>query len=341
MNMNMKGMSIKAKQLILFLAISMSVVSCESNDVIDEETPVMTIEDFPVIDCSTSTQPLSVILAAKVLGLSYTWWNHAVLDQIWYCKIDYDNADISQEEARLLDSKLNCSTTHGSYTNLIDGNVQLIIASRNISRDEKAYADDKGVSLIERPIGRDAFIFIVPEKNPVTNLTISQIQDIYTGKVRNWKEVGGNEATINPYIRDANSGSQEKMETMVMQGLTMIDWPEMITHGMAGPFFSLRMDKNGIAFTPYFYYSIMARDETWAKSIGINGVEPNKENISNNTYPYISEIYAAVRSDVDKTSQAYKLFEFLTTTAGQKIVKESGYVPMPTGAEGSKSSQVR
>ena len=131
------------------------------------------------------------------------------------------------------------------------------------------------------------------------------------------------------------------METMVMQGLTMIDWPEMITHGMAGPFFSLRMDENGIAFTPYFYYSIMARDETWAKSIGINGVEPNKENISNNTYPYISEIYAAVRSDVDKTSQAYKLFEFLTTTAGQKIVKESGYVPMPTGAEGSKSSQVR
>ena len=145
MNMNMKGISIKVKQLILFLAISMSVVSCESNDVIDEETPVMTIEDFPVIDCSTSTQPLSVILAAKVLGLSYTWWNHAVLDQIWYCKIDYDNADISQEEARLLDSKLNCSTTHGSYTNLIDGNVQLIIASRNISRDEKAYADDKGV----------------------------------------------------------------------------------------------------------------------------------------------------------------------------------------------------
>ena len=107
-----------------------------------------------------------------------------------------------------------------------------------------------------------------------------------------------------------------------MKGLTMIDWPEMITHGMAGPFFSLRYDKNGIAYTPYFYYSIMARGEqAWAKSICVNGIEPNKSTISNNTYPYVSEIYAAVRSDIDKTSTAYKLFEYLTTTSGQDIVK--------------------
>lgn len=65
-------------------------------------------------------------------------------------------------------------------------------AIRNISRDEKAYADDKGVSLIEHPIGRDAFIFIVNNNNPVTGLTISQIQDIYTGKINNWNEVNGN-----------------------------------------------------------------------------------------------------------------------------------------------------
>lgn len=156
--------------------------------------------------------------------------------------------------------------------------MELIIASRNISRDEKNYADEKGVSLIEHPIGRDAFIFIVNNNNPVNNLTISQIQDIYTGKTRNWKDVGGNDATISPYIRNANSGSQEKMETLVMKGLTMIDWPEMITHGMAGPFFSLRYDKNGIAYTPYFYYSIMARGEqAWAKSICVNGIEANKK----------------------------------------------------------------
>ena len=324
----------KAKLSILFLVISMAFVSCEADETTNESSPIMTIEDFPVIDCSTSTQPLSVILTAKTLGLPYVWWNNAVLDQTWYCKIDYDKATISQGEKEVLESKMKCSTTHGSYTNLIDGNVELIIASRNISRDEKNYADEKGVSLIEHPIGRDAFIFIVNNNNPVNNLTISQIQDIYTGKTRNWKDVGGNDATISPYIRNANSGSQEKMETLVMKGLTMIDWPEMITHGMAGPFFSLRYDKNGIAYTPYFYYSIMARGEqAWAKSICVNGIEPNKSTISNNTYPYVSEIYAAVRSDIDKTSTAYKLFEYLTTTSGQDIVKESGYVPVSTSTD--------
>ena len=319
----------KTKISLLFLAISMAFLSCGANDANDDPSPTMTIEDFPVVDCSTSTQPLSVILAAKTLGVPYVWWNNQALDFTWYCKIDYTKATISSNEKQLLESKLKCSTTHGSYTNLIDGNAELIIASRNISRDEKAYADEKGVSLIEHPIGRDAFIFIVNKKNPINNLTISQIQDIYTGKVRNWKEVGGKEATINPYIRNANSGSQEKMETMVMQGLTMIDWPEMITHGMGGPFQALAFDENGIAFTPYFYYSNMVRDEqTWAKSIGINGIEPNKNTIQSNTYPYVSEIYAAVRSDIDRTSPAYKLFEYLTTTSGQNIVKESGYVPL-------------
>ena len=168
----------------------MAFVSCEADETTNESSPIMTIEDFPVIDCSTSTQPLSVILTAKTLGLPYVWWNNAVLDQTWYCKIDYDKATISQGEKEVLESKLKCSTTHGSYTNLIDGNVELIIASRNISRDEKNYADEKGVSLIEHPIGRDAFIFIVNNNNPVNNLTISQIQDIYTGKTRNWKNVG-------------------------------------------------------------------------------------------------------------------------------------------------------
>lgn len=73
----------------------------------------------------------------------------------------------------------------------------------------------------------------------------------------------------------------------------------------------------------------MARDEqAWAKYIGVNGIEPSKSTISNNTYPYVSEIYVAVRSDIDKSSNAYKLFEYLITASGQKVVKESGYVPI-------------
>ncbi len=75
--------------------------------------------------------------------------------------------------------------------------------------------------------------------------------------------------------------------------------------------------------------SLMVKGEqTWAKNISVNGIEPNKTTITNNTYPYVSEIYAAVRSDIDKTSTAYKLFKYLTTSSGQNVVKESGYVPV-------------
>lgn len=321
---------------VRFLAFSMLVFflsSCDANDdgrelPGNESTVEVTIHDFPRIDCSTSTQPLSVILAAKTLGLPYKWWNNGAWDGVWYVGIDYDKASLPEEEADLLKDKLNCSTTHGSYTNLIDGNVDLIVASRNMSRDEKSYADEKGVQLLEHPIGRDAFVFIVNESNGVNNLSVRQVQGIYTGEIRNWKEVGGADAMINPYIRNANSGSQEKMETMVMAGLAMIDWPEMEVGGMAGPFYAIYSDENGIAYTPYYYFNIMAREWTYARSLSVDGVAPSQSTINDDTYPYVSEIYAAVRADVDRFSWAYKLFEFLTTEAGQAIVEESGYVSL-------------
>ena len=82
--------------------------------------------------------------------------------------------------------------------------------------DEKEYADEKGVTLIEKPIARDALAFMVNIKNPIDNLSIEQIQGIYTGDIVNWSEVGGWDCELHPYVRNRNSGSQEKFETMVM-----------------------------------------------------------------------------------------------------------------------------
>jgi phosphate transport system substrate-binding protein len=99
---------------------------------------------------------------------------------------------------------------------LIDDKVELIITARSISRDEKEYADEKGVTLIEKPIARDALAFMVNIKNPIDNLSIEQIQGIYTRDIVNWSEVGGWDCELHPYVRNRNSGSQEKFETMVM-----------------------------------------------------------------------------------------------------------------------------
>ena len=122
----------------------------------------------------------------------------------------------SEKIRELRGNRLLNSNTHGSFVKLIDDKVELIITARSISRDEKEYADEKGVTLIEKPIARDALAFMVNIKNPIDNLSIEQIQGIYTRDIVNWSEVGGWDCELHPYVRNRNSGSQEKFETMVM-----------------------------------------------------------------------------------------------------------------------------
>lgn len=288
--------------------------------------PNITISNFPVIDGSDSTDPLRDLLMCKILGFGYKWersFTNLVTKEI---RPQYTCSAAEREHL-----EFNClkhSNTHQSYINLIDGQVELVIAARSISRDEKAYADEKGVTLIEKPIARDALTFMVNPSNPVSNLSISQLQGIYTLKITNWKEVGGNNEEIKPYIRNRNSGSQEKFETMVMNGLTIPEFPELLMGTtMMAPYYQLKNDKQGIGFSPYYYYSVIVDDGS-TKAIGIDGVEMTKENIRNNKYPYTTDVYAAVRSDIDRNSTAYELFDFLTTSAGQQIINESGYVPL-------------
>ena len=160
------------------------------------------------------------------------------------------------------------------------------------------------------------------------NLSIEQIQGIYTGDITNWSEVGGIDTLITPYVRNRNSGSQEKFETMVMAGLTIKEFPELqVGNIMMAPYYQLRDDKSGIAYSPFYYYNVIV-DNGFTKAIGVNGVPMTKENVRNNSYPYVTDVYAAVRSDIDKSSMAYKLFEYITSEEGQAIVEESGYIPL-------------
>ena len=72
----------------------------------------------------------------------------------------------------------------------------------------------------------DALTFMVNNSNPIECLSVEQIRKIYTGDITNWQEVGGEDMLITPYVRNRNSGSQEKFETMVMDGLEIKKFPE-------------------------------------------------------------------------------------------------------------------
>lgn len=285
-------------------------------------------EDWPLTDCSTSTRPVRDLVAYKLLGVPYKWEEDWLSGTTYIIQPDFNGTKSSFSYNDYLEKNL-CSGTHGAYENLIESKTDVIIASRDISRNELKSANDAGVKITTEPLAIDALVFIVNPKNPVRNLSADQVRRIYTGEITNWKEVGGVDHTITPYIRDTDSGSQEKMETLVMDGLTMIDgtyMPEIIGSQMASPYLQIEMDEYGIGYTPFFYCTAMVRDLMKVNMLSVDGVAPSKESLKENTYPFVSSIYAAIRETENQESMAYKLFQLLFTKSGADMIDESGYI---------------
>ncbi len=313
--------------LLAGLASLFLLSACGKDDNDDKTVFGISLAEWPKTDCSTSTRPVRDLVAYKLLGVPYKW------EVDWLSLTSYIiMPDFWTESSFSLDdynAKNLCSGTHGAYTNLIEGKTDVIIASRDISRNEKVTAESLGVELETAPLAIDALVFIVNPKNPVKNLTTDQVRKIYTGEITNWKEVGGVDHAITPYIRDADSGSQEKMETLVMNGLTMIDgtyMPEIIGSQMISPYAQIEYDEYGIGYTPFFYCTAMVRDLMKVNMLSIDGVPPSKESLRGNRYPFASSIYAAVRKSENHESMAYKLYQFLFTEKGADMIDESGYI---------------
>lgn len=287
-----------------------------------------TVDMLPVIDGSDSTEPLRMILASKLLGGEYSWKRDAFTLTPFGIKSVYIDQGLSDQARTVLREKFINSNTHGSFVKLIDGDAELIITARNISRDETTYRMEKGIELLSKPIAHDALAFMLNPQNPVETLSTEQIQGIYSGRIRNWSEVGGPDAAIVPFIRNPNSGSQEKFETMVMKDIPLAD-SEILEIGttMITPYNQLEHSRYGIAFTPFYYFDVMVNSGS-TKVIGVDGVAMNRGRIMDGSYPFVTEVFVSVRKDIDKESNAYRLYEFMTTEAGQEIVAESGYVSL-------------
>lgn len=311
----------KLKSIISLLLITFILSSCNDNESEDSQFKIegITAENYPKVDCSTSTSPLQALVACKLLGLDYMWVPRRILDDVFFIHPEYGNTE------NILRPKLQQSGTNGAHMNLIDGGADLIIAARDASDDELEYAVSNNIELIETPIALDAFVFLVNNDNPITNLTSKQIQDIYMAQTTNWSQVGGTNNKINPYIRDRNSGSQVKMERLVMPGLIMPDWSEAIVQGMSGPFSTVRGDEYGICYSVYYYKEQMVR-ENIVKSISVDGVHPSKKTIKDKSYPYTTSIYVSIRKDLDKNSMAYRIYELLISDAAKSVINESGYI---------------
>jgi phosphate transport system substrate-binding protein len=289
----------------------------------------ISIENYPKVDGATATRALNQMIACKLLGVDYIW-SESIGGGERNIYPEYDYWETWEEYfafCNFLKERIPTSQTHGAYINLIDGNADLILVSSKPSPDEKAHADETGVTLIQTPIALDAFVFIVNEANPVKSLTTEQIRKIYTKQITNWSKVGGRDSEMAVYTRPRNSGSEETLREVVMNGMEPADFPESAqVQGMGAVFTEISGSEDGICYTFNNYKEMIAQiPEGIASKIAVDGVYPEKTTIGNRTYPFTTEVYAVIRSGLDHNSMAYKLYEWLHSKSAKIVLEECGF----------------
>lgn len=210
------------------------------------------------------------------------------------------------------DSAMQYNNTVRGYQAIVDGATDIFFSAAP-SEAQKQYAEEKSVTLRYVPIGLEAFVFFVNQNNPVDNLTTDQIRKIYAGEYKNWSEVGGANRIINPITRLEGSGSQTAFEGFM--GDCEI--------GQKSPF-AIAGASIGFSFR-YYMDGIVENDNV--KMLSLNGVYPSAENIRSRSYPIVTEFYAIYRADNDNKNIPV-LIDWLLSKEGQKLIEESGYVPI-------------
>jgi phosphate transport system substrate-binding protein len=227
----------------------------------------------------------------------------------------------------IYESQVMCSTTEKAYERLIAGETDIIFAAKP-SKEQLELAKSRGVELKLTPIGKEAFVFFVNSKNSIEGLTTKQIQDIYSGTITSWKEVGGHKGEIRAFQRPKNSGSQTMLEKL-MEGRRLMTPPKRDVVATMGGIIDKTANyknfSNALGYSFLFYATEMVKNNE-IKLLKIDGVSPNKENISNKTYPLTAEFYAVTASSKNPNIKAF--IDWILTEQGQYLVEKTGYTPV-------------
>ena len=291
-----------AMLLCLVLMLSLYAACSMNSKTPADDAPSITFtrDNMPRLDGSTSTVPLALAVCAEVLGES----REEVQDLVHFNK------------------------TTTAYFNLLEGNADMLIVGE-ANDDVMARKKELNFEWEKQPFATDAFVFVVNEDNPVDSITVEQARDIYSGKITNWKELGGEDRPITALQRNEGAGSQTLMEKLVMQGTPMMDAPTEYIVTTMGQLMEAVKSFDGspgaIGYSVYYYAEEMKMAQG-LKLLKLEGVEPNPETIRSETYPLVNPKYVVIPAGEPKSAPNKVLFDWLLGEEGQTLIAKEGYV---------------
>jgi len=200
-------------------------------------------------------------------------------------------------------------------------------ASRPIKSAERAACIKSfGKNPREYKVALDGLSVYVNSDNPINELNLEQLGQIFTGKARNWKEFGGNDSAITVYSRENSSGTYEFFKEHILKGQDFVSSAQTMP-GTAALLQSVSRDKNGIGYGGAAY-GHGAKTLKIKKTADSPAIEPTEENVVSGKYPIWRYLFTYLNPEKDKGEIAAYL-NWIRSDEGQKIVKEVGYYPLP------------
>jgi len=221
-------------------------------------------------------------------------------------------------------------------TALINGTVDIANASRQIKPEEAEQAQAHGIHPTEFVVARDAIAVIVHPANPIGRMTLQQLSDIYSGQIKNWSEVGGEDRPIVRLSRETNSGTHVYfLETVVRLGQsgnhTLFSTDTLLLPSSEGIVSEVRQNPNAIGYDGLGYVPADLKVIAVSRGEGEAYVLPSAATVNDRSYPIARDLYMYTAGEPTGVVNAY--LEWILGQEAQQVVRKLGFVPILTGAQ--------
>jgi len=208
---------------------------------------------------------------------------------------------------------------------LISENTDIAMASRKIKMDEKLKLMESGKEFKEVVFAKDAVSIVVNPANKISQLTKEQLAGIFSGKITNWKEVGGDDMAIVVYSRESSSGTYEFVKEHVMDSKNYAT-SALLMPATGAIIQSISQTKGAIGYVGLAYVEKTVKAVNISYDGGKTYVSPNMKTAKNGTYPITRPLQVYYLTKSEKIVSPY--IQFLLSAEGQKTVEAEGYVPL-------------